>query len=110
MVYTKHLFSIGHAILVGPISQIDEAVMDVAAFIQAIQHHPLFDEQIVHVQEIPERPGRFAEPDRSLPKTLTRLLGGQGIERLYRHQVAALEAARDGQDLVVVTGTASGRT
>ena len=35
--------------------------MDVAAFIQAIQRHSLYDEQIVHIQEIPERPGRFAQ-------------------------------------------------
>ena len=38
------------------------------------------------------------------------LLRARGIEQLYRHQVAALETARQGQDLVVVTGTASGKT
>ncbi len=84
--------------------------MDVAAFIQAIQRHPLYDEQIVHIQEISERPGRFAEPHRPLPTGLIKLLDGQGIKQLYRHQVGALEAAREGQDLVVVTGTASGKT
>jgi DEAD/DEAH box helicase domain-containing protein len=38
------------------------------------------------------------------------LLAARGIERLYCHQVAALELARAGQDFVVVTGTASGKT
>ena len=45
-----------------------------------------------------------------LPEPLIRLLARRGIEQLYSHQVAALEMARDGQDFVVVTGTASGKT
>ncbi len=38
------------------------------------------------------------------------MLRERGVEQLYRHQVAALEAARQAQDWVVVTGTASGKT
>ena len=38
------------------------------------------------------------------------MLAARGIEQLYSHQVAALEAARAGRDFVVVTGTASGKT
>jgi DEAD/DEAH box helicase domain-containing protein len=38
------------------------------------------------------------------------LLDRRGVGRLYQHQVAALETARAGRDLVVVTGTASGKT
>ena len=37
-------------------------------------------------------------------------LAARGIERLYIHQAAALEAVRAGEDVVVVTPTASGKT
>lgn len=84
--------------------------MDVAALLDAIRHHRLYDGQIAHCRELPEREGQFAEPDRPLPPVLRDLLRARGIERLYRHQVMALDTARGGLDLVVVTGTASGKT
>ena len=84
--------------------------MDVAAFLAAIELDEQYDGQIVHRRKLPAREGQFAEPSRSLPKALAELLRGQGIEQLYSHQVLALETARAGQDCVVVTGTASGKT
>ena len=84
--------------------------MDVSAFLQAVQAHPLYQGQLVHQQMLPERPGQYAAPQQPLPDVLQQLLQVRGIQQLYSHQVAALEAARRGQDLVVVTGTASGKT
>ncbi len=45
-----------------------------------------------------------------LDKRLVRGLHAQGIEMLYTHQREALDALRDGKDVVVVTPTASGKT
>ena len=59
---------------------------------------------------LPERAGRFASPEKPLVESLTRLLAARGVEQLYCHQVAALELRELGQDFVVVTGTASGKT
>ncbi len=84
--------------------------MNVTALIQRIQSRPDYAGQLEHLEVLPERPGRFAAPDEPLAGPLRRLLASRGIEQLYCHQVAALEAARDGRDLVVVTGTASGKT
>jgi len=84
--------------------------MDVDAFLERIRRHPQYAGQLVHVRELPARGGRFADPGRPLPAPLARVLAAGGIERLYAHQVEALESARSGQDLVVVTGTASGKT
>jgi DEAD/DEAH box helicase domain-containing protein len=84
--------------------------MDVAAFLHTIRQHPRFAGQLVHVEDLPARPGRFAEPCQPLPDRLRGLLTGGGIERLYVHQVAAMDAAQAGRDVVVVTGTASGKT
>ena len=84
--------------------------MDVSAFLAAIEHHPDYAGQISHVEELPERSGAFAVPSRPLHPSLAQLLAAQDVEQLYTHQVRALETARAGEDLVVVTGTASGKT
>jgi DEAD/DEAH box helicase domain-containing protein len=84
--------------------------MDVAAFLSRIEHHPSYVGQISHVELLPERPGKFAEPAEPLPAPIAEMLARRGIERLYSHQVASLEHARAGRDFVVVTGTASGKT
>lgn len=84
--------------------------MDVAALLKRIESRSDYAGQLAHVEALPERAGRFSVPKRPLPEPLVRLLSARGIEQLYSHQVSALEAAREGQDLVVVTGTASGKT
>ena len=84
--------------------------MDVAAFLDQIRHHPNYDGQLAHVEQLSERSGTYAQPDPALSDELRQLLAAQGIDRLYSHQVETLTAAREGRDLVVVTGTASGKT
>jgi DEAD/DEAH box helicase domain-containing protein len=84
--------------------------MDVAAFLDTIRRADFYSGQIEHVEILPERLARYAEPARPLPAELQNLLAQRGISRLYEHQVAALELARDGRDVVVVTPTASGKT
>ena len=84
--------------------------MDVAAFLDRIRQSPFYDGQLEHIETLAARPGQFAEPDEPLPRQLRELLAARNIDQLYTHQVAALEAARRERDLVVVTGTASGKT
>jgi len=84
--------------------------MDVAALLDAVRRHPLYDGQISAVEVLPERPGCYQQLARPLPPELVQLLAARGIDRLYSHQAQAVEAARAGRDLVVVTGTASGKT
>jgi len=66
--------------------------------------------QVVHVRSVPAREAQFADPSAPLPEPLTEGLARSGVERLYTHQAQALDAARDGRDVVVVTATASGKT
>ena len=84
--------------------------MDVAAFLECIRRSPSYAGQLHHVEIVPAREGRYADPAMPLPSELAALLARQGIGRLYVHQVAAVERARSGRDFVVVTGTASGKT
>jgi DEAD/DEAH box helicase domain-containing protein len=48
-------------------------------------------------------------PDGLHPK-LAAALAARGMERLYAHQLAAFEAAERGKNVIVSTGTASGKT
>ena len=85
--------------------------MDVAAFLDRIRSQPISTPgRSSTSRSLPERPGRFAEPAEPLPPALRR------IARRARHRAALLAPGRGaragprGRDLVVVTGTASGKT
>jgi DEAD/DEAH box helicase domain-containing protein len=65
---------------------------------------------VVHHEIIPPREATFGDfPDWLDPRIRTGL-AGRGIERLYTHQADAVRAVHDGEDIVVVTPTASGKT
>ncbi|MCL4393230.1 MAG: DEAD/DEAH box helicase [Chloroflexi bacterium] len=59
---------------------------------------------------LPAREAKFVPFPQDLHPALTAALAARGITRLYSHQAASLEHARDGRHVVVVTGTASGKT
>ncbi len=84
--------------------------MDVERFIDDLQRSPHYADQIVHVRTVPPRAGRYADPREPLPDAAAAMLRARNIERLYVHQSAAIDAVRDGRDIVVVTGTASGKS
>ena len=84
--------------------------MDVRAFLRDITSSRAYRGQLLHVQEIAGRPARYEQPRRAIPEALWSVLRRQNIHRLYLHQAAAIDALADGRDVVVVTGTASGKT
>jgi len=84
--------------------------MDVAGFLEYIQSHRDYRDQIVHVHRLPARQGRYRRPDRPMHPLLTDVLAAEGVEKLYCHQADAFDHVVAGKDVVVVTGTASGKT
>lgn len=66
--------------------------------------------QIAHTLELPRRPAQYKEPRHQLDDAVARRLEELGIQQLFSHQADAYDAARDGKDVVVVTGTSSGKT
>jgi DEAD/DEAH box helicase domain-containing protein len=56
------------------------------------------------------RAGRYAVLPESLPEPLRRALQARGVDQLYSHQAEAWSAVQRGEDLVVVTPTASGKS
>jgi DEAD/DEAH box helicase domain-containing protein len=84
--------------------------MSVREFLEEIQNDRRRRGRIVHVERLPARVARFGEPAHPLTGPVAAALAASGITSLYSHQAAAVDAVRRGEDIVVVTGTASGKT
>src|SRR5262245_49153777 len=65
---------------------------------------------LAHWEVLAARAACDGELSLALEAPVARALRAHGIERLYTHQVHAIEALRASLDTVVVTGTASGKS
>jgi DEAD/DEAH box helicase domain-containing protein len=61
-------------------------------------------------ETLPPRPADLRPLPADLPASLREMLHSQGIFNLFSHQVEAWSAARVGENIVLATGTASGKT
>jgi len=73
-----------------------------------LRGRPYYDGQVEAHRTLPGRDGDFADVD--LEGRLESALESRGIDRLYRHQVEAVEEVRRGGNVVVATPTASGKS
>ena len=78
--------------------------------LERLRHDRRMGGRIAHVERIPAREACFADPGLVLDETVGSALAAAGVERLYSHQGEAIEATRQKKNVVVVTGTASGKT
>src|ERR671919_1167619 len=83
--------------------------MDARAFLDALRADVDVDERLVHLEVLPAREPAL-EPLPSLPEPLPARLSNLGIGGLYPHQRRGLELLAEGKNVVVATGTASGKT
>src|SRR5260221_13300537 len=67
-------------------------------------------QNIVAWERFPARPARYAPWPAGLDPRLAATVKRRGIEALYTHQSHAVAAALHGENVVVVTGTASRKT
>ena len=65
---------------------------------------------ITHVEQIPWRPGRPTAWPTWVPDEVRAAFRAKDIEQPWSHQAQAAELAYRGQDVVVATGTASGKS
>jgi DEAD/DEAH box helicase domain-containing protein len=79
------------------------------AFLNQLKKTPL-GEMICFHQRLPAKPSRWGRISVSFPEILRKTLADKGISRLYRHQVEALERIRRGEQVIVSTPTASGKS
>lgn len=83
----------------------------VAAFLQGLKNSPrLPPHSLVYHGVTSERQAAHADPERPWPEEIQECLAATGIPRLYAHQVQAMEGIRKGEDTVVATPTASGKS
>ncbi len=83
---------------------------DPIQFLDALRHSKGYAGQIVHVQTLPSRAPRYGQLHARLSQPVQRALDATGAERLYAHQAEAINRALDGENVVVATSTASGKT
>mgnify|MGYP000901099072 CR=1 FL=1 len=84
--------------------------MSVETVLAGIEANPRFGKHVTFRHTIPARAGVYEPIPAFLPAELGDLLHKKGIDKLYSHQAASLAAVESGQDIVVVTPTASGKT
>jgi DEAD/DEAH box helicase domain-containing protein len=84
--------------------------MDVQGFLDELRSDPAYAGQIVHVHTEPPRLPVWADlPDGLLPD-VARFVDAMGVERLYQHQAEAMEALIAKENVLISTGTASGKS
>ncbi len=86
------------------------APLDTATVLERLLDEPSLARGIVHHERIPARDASFAELPPWIDRRIVAGLAARGIDRLYTHQADAIETVRAGDDVVVVTPTASGKT
>jgi len=82
----------------------------VQAVLDRLLAEPSWSSGVLHHAHMPARPADFVPMPDWLDPGLTAGLARRGVTALYRHQAEAMEAVRAGDDVVVVTPTASGKS
>ncbi|HUF12137.1 MAG TPA: DEAD/DEAH box helicase, partial [Longimicrobiales bacterium] len=78
--------------------------------LDSFERDPEFAAMVTKWERLPAKAPRYAPFPVWLDERIVRSLRRRGIEALYSHQAAALEAAHAERNVVVVTPTASGKT
>lgn len=80
---------------------------------------PLIDElrrdgrlgrQLVHWAYLPAQEARYGDVDPPLPEAVARALADGGVTRLWSHQAEGTAAVRRGENVLITTPTASGKS
>ena len=86
------------------------APADAATVLDLLLEEPSLARGVVHHAVIPPRTAAYADMPAWLDPRIVAGLAGRGIQSLYTHQAEAIQAVHRGEDVVVVTPTASGKT
>lgn len=84
--------------------------MDIADFINDLKQEEDYEGQMVVVKKIARQKAVYGQLARPLPPRLREELSHVRITKLYCHQTEAMKYIDAGKNVVVVTGTASGKS
>ncbi|PKN92263.1 MAG: ATP-dependent helicase [Chloroflexi bacterium HGW-Chloroflexi-6] len=79
-------------------------------FLHHLRQDQLTAPNVSHWQVFPARAADLRPLPLELPRPLLESLAKSGIQALYSHQAEAWDAAQRGENIVLATGTASGKT
>lgn len=84
--------------------------MTLEQLIDYLRGQPEFGKQITHWEEIPPQTARYANFPGAIDDRLRSALKTRGIEKLYSHQAETFTRISRGENVVLITPTASGKT
>jgi DEAD/DEAH box helicase domain-containing protein len=84
--------------------------MTVSSFIEYIKALSGYQDQIVHIEHLQSRQPSYQEPANPLDSRLESALRSSELYPLYTHQATAIDLVHSGENVIVVTGAASGKT
>ncbi|HEY4595487.1 MAG TPA: DEAD/DEAH box helicase, partial [Thermoanaerobaculia bacterium] len=80
------------------------------SLIEEIHHDSRLGNQLRYATHLPGSEARYGELDPPLPEPIARALERWGVPRLWRHQTEGIAAVRRGENVLVTTPTASGKS
>ena len=78
--------------------------------IHEIKLDPGYEDQIVFIKKYSKKAAKYGSLSNTLPPVLEETLINSGISKLYTHQAESINNIRNGENVVIVTSTASGKT
>ena len=84
--------------------------MSITTFLPHLMKLPAYRDQIAHIEYIRATEAIYGEVEAPLHPRIQASLESNGLYPLYSHQAAAINSIRSGNNVVVVTPTASGKT
>ncbi|MFQ5436229.1 MAG: DEAD/DEAH box helicase, partial [Anaerolineae bacterium] len=84
--------------------------MQVSQVLAGLRRHRDFMQGVVAWERLPARPSRHADLPFALPLELVAGLAARDVTRFFDHQTAAITAVHAGENVVVATATASGKS
>ena len=83
---------------------------NITEYIQSLVKSPRLGAQVVFQTVLPQTPVRWSESISQYSPAIQEALRAAGIRRLYQHQGQAIDKIRQGENVIVATPTASGKT
>jgi DEAD/DEAH box helicase domain-containing protein len=78
--------------------------------IDELRGDPKIGPQLTYAAYLPGSEPSYAELDPALPEPLTRAISRGGVSRLWSHQAEGVAAVRRGENVLITTPTASGKS
>ena len=83
--------------------------MNLSDYVRIIRNHLDFGPAFIHHRYIPPNVPEYG-PESEMPDEIKQVLSRTGIHHFYRHQTEAMAHIRRGENVIIATPTASGKS